>query len=87
MFSVLASTSPTAATAWANGVAGGGEGGGSGLRIGWVRTTENAAKLRATTANMGIMNLFIGFLLQITLSKAAALFRTYPSTESHVDQV
>src|SRR5215471_14347363 len=68
MFSVLVSTSPTAATVWAYDEAGGGEGGLVASRLGCERTTEMTPNVSAAIATIGSMNRLIDFQVSRTMS-------------------
>src|SRR5690348_1351860 len=61
MFSVLASTRPTAPTADSNFAVGGTKGGGSAWRTGFIATTAATAKIRARTAIRGVILFIILF--------------------------
>src|SRR5437867_7905383 len=66
MFSLFASTSPTAPIWFGNAVAGGGDGGASEGRTGVIFTTDAVAKTSATTARMGSPYLIIALFLLLT---------------------
>src|SRR5215470_5179574 len=68
MFSVLVSTSPTAATVSAYDDVGGGEGGLVGSCLGCERTTEMTPNVSAASAIMGRMNRLIDFQVSRPMS-------------------
>src|SRR4029453_3629427 len=68
MFSVLVSTSPTAATLCAYDDGGGGGGGLACSGLGWERTTEMTPNVSAAIATIGSMNRLIDFQVSRTMS-------------------